>query len=246
MLQVAEVEQAPQFELGDAVVPVVVALAVTAIDRVAISVQCALLAGVAPELAFLVVAGQPQFPTVVQVMFEGGLKHVVVVVDVAIVGFAQEGRARDTAPAIAGRDDATVERRAVAHELAFYQQVRIRVHLPTEGGRDKHSLAGDVIAKAVVVFNGKVDPRQYVALFVQWRVHVQRGAVAVPAAGAGLQGGEGFGLGLLGDDVHRATWIAAAIQTGGRALEHFDALDVGHVRGARVAAVGAETVLVEL
>ncbi len=103
-----------------------------------------------------------------------------------------------------------------------------------------------MIAEAVVVFHGQVDPRQHAAFAVQRRVHIQCGAIAVPAAGTGLHGGKGFGLRLLGDNVHGAARIATAVQAGCGTFEHFNALDVGRVRGARVATVGAETVLVEL
>ncbi len=102
-----------------------------------------------------------------------------------------------------------------------------------------------MIAKALAVLDGQVYPRQHVAVLIQWGVDVQRGAVAIPTASAGVQGGEGFGPGLFGDDIHRAARIASTVKTGSRAFEHFDAFDTRHVRRARVAAVGAESVLVE-
>ncbi|MNK99971.1 hypothetical protein D3C87_1203890 [compost metagenome] len=246
VLQGAGVEKTAQFELGNAVVPVVVALAIAAVDGVAIGIQRARLRGETPKFAFLVVAGQTQLPTVVELMFEGGLQLVVVVVDVAVVGFAEKGRTGNTAPGVVRRDDAAIEGRAVANELAFYQQACVGIELPTESGRDEHPLAVDVIAEAVVVLDGQVDPRQYVAVVIQRRVDVQGRAVAVPTAGAGLQGGEGYGLRLFGDDIDGATRITSTIKAGCRPLEHFDAFDIGHVRRARIATVGAESVLVEL
>ena len=122
MLPTADVEQAAQFQLGDAVMPVVVALAITAVDGVAVGIQRTSFRGEAPEFAFLVVAGQAQFPAVVEVMFQRGLQQVVVVVDVAVVRFTEEGRARDATPFIVRRDNATIEGGAVTHDFAFYQQ----------------------------------------------------------------------------------------------------------------------------
>ena len=98
----------------------------------------------------------------------------------------------------------------------------------------------------MVVFHRQIDPCQHLPFAVQRGVHVQRGAIAVPTAGAGLQGGERVGLGFLGDDIHRAAGIAAPVQAGGGAFEHFDAFEIGGIRRARVTAVGAEAVLVEL
>src|SRR3990167_619217 len=102
-----------------------------------------------------------------------------------------------------------------------------------------------MVAEAVVILHGQVEARQQVALFIQRRIDVQCAAVAIPTAGAGLQAGEAFGLGLLGDDIHRTAGVAAAIEAVGGTLEHFDAFDIGRVRRARVTAVGAEAVLVE-
>ncbi len=190
--------------------------------------------------------GEAQFPAIVELMFEGGLQQIVVVVDVAVVGFAKEGRTGDAAPFIVRRDDTAIEGRAVAHELALHQQAGVRVQLPAERRRNEHSLTVDVIAEAVVVLYRQVHPGQNVTVIIQRRVDVHGGAVAIPAAGAGLQCGEGFRLGFLGDDVHRTAWIATTIKAGGWAFEHFDAFDVGHVRRAWIAAVGTEAVLVEL
>src|SRR3990167_1031501 len=106
-----------------------------------------------------------------------------------------------------------------------------------------------MVAEAVVILHGQVEARQQVALFIQRRIDVQCAAVAIPTAGAGLQAGEAFGLGLLGDDIHRTAGVAAAaaaIEAGGGTLEQFDAFDIGRVRPARVTAVGAEAVLVKL
>ena len=96
VLPAADVKQTTQFELGDAVVPVGIALAVAAIDGVAVGVQGTIFGGEAPEFAFFVMAGEAQFPAVVELMFEGGLQQIVVVVDVAVVGFTKEGRTGDT------------------------------------------------------------------------------------------------------------------------------------------------------
>ncbi len=190
-------------------------------------------------------AGQAQRPHVIELMVECELDHVVVIIDV-VVRFAQKGRARHAAPFVVGRDHATVEGGGVPDEFGFHQQAGIGVQLPTEGRRDKNPLALYVIAKTVVVFDGQIDPREQVALVIQRRVDVQRGAVAVPTARTGLQGSERFALGFFGHDIDCAAWIATAIETGGRAFEHFDTLDVCGVRRGRVAAVGTETVLVEL
>ncbi len=81
----------------------------------------------------------------------------------------------------------------MAHELTFHQR-GVRGQLPAEGGRNKHTLGVDVIAKAVVVLPTarftRVSTRP---LAVQRRIHIQRRAVAVPTAGAGLQRGEPSG-----------------------------------------------------
>ncbi|MNE43706.1 hypothetical protein D3C80_1378930 [compost metagenome] len=58
VLPTADVEQTPQFELGDAVVPPGIALTVAAVDGVQVGVQGACFRGMSPELAILVVAGQ--------------------------------------------------------------------------------------------------------------------------------------------------------------------------------------------
>ncbi|MNF61381.1 hypothetical protein D3C84_430260 [compost metagenome] len=134
----------------------------------------------------------------------------------------------------------------MADDFAFQQQVGVGIELPTERRREEHTLAIHVIAEAVVVLDGQVDPRQHLALRVEGGIDVQRSAVAIPAAGAGLQGAEGFWLGFLGDDVDRAAGIAAPVKAGGRPLEYLDAFDIGGIWSAWVAAVGGETVLVEL
>ena len=134
----------------------------------------------------------------------------------------------------------------MTHEFALHQQAGVRVQLPTERGGDEYAFTVDVVAKTVVVLDREVDSRQHITLIIQRRVDVQRGAIAIPTAGAGLQRGEGFGLRFLGDNVHRTARIAATVEAGGRAFEHFDALDIGRIRRARVTAIGAETVLVEL
>jgi hypothetical protein len=73
VLPVTEVEQTAQFELGDAVVPVVVTLAVATVDGVAVSIQRARLGGEPPEFPLLVMTGQAQLPGVVELMFKRGL-----------------------------------------------------------------------------------------------------------------------------------------------------------------------------
>src|SRR5476651_792764 len=105
MLPTADVEQAAQFELGNAVMPTGGAFAIAAVDGVAVGIQRAAFRGVAPQAALFVVAGEAHLPGVVEVVFHGGLEAVVVVADVAVVGLAEEGRAGHAM----GRNDATVE-----------------------------------------------------------------------------------------------------------------------------------------
>ncbi|CRQ42064.1 hypothetical protein PAERUG_E5_London_17_VIM_2_12_12_02914 [Pseudomonas aeruginosa] len=194
----------------------------------------------------LVVAGQAQAPLLVEVMAQGGLEGFVVVVDLAVVRFAEEPRARQAAQVVVRRHGAAVEDLAVAHHLGFHQQRGVRVQLPAERWRHQQALAVGVVAEALAVLHRQVHPVEQVALFVQRRVQVQGRAVAVPTAGAGMQAGEALGLGLLGHQVHRAAGIAAPVKAGGRSLEDFHALDGGAVRGVHIAAVGAEAVAVEL
>src|SRR5690606_38646609 len=77
-------------------------------------------------------------------------------------------------------------------------------------------------------------------------VDVQAAAVAIPAASAGLELAESFGLGFLADDIDHAAGVATAIQAGGWAFEYFDAFDAGSIWRAITAAVDGETVLVQL
>ncbi len=128
MLPTADVELAAQFQLGDAVVPTGGAFAQAAVNGMAVGIQRTTFRGVTPQAALFVVAGQAQFPGVIKVMFQRGLDAIVVVADIAVVGFAEEGRAGH---AMVG-DDAPVEGGAVAHELAFYEKAGVGVQLPTE------------------------------------------------------------------------------------------------------------------
>src|SRR3990167_7009603 len=103
-----------------------------------------------------------------------------------------------------------------------------------------------MVAKALVVLDRPVDPRQQGGVVIHWSVDVQAAAVAVPAAGADLELAEGLGLGLLTNDIDHAAGVATAIQAGSRAFEYFDALNAGGVRRTVAATVDGEAVLVQL
>ena len=191
-------------------------------------------------------AGQAQFPGIVQVVLEADLQQLVVVADLAVVGLAEKGRVLDRAHLAVDGGNATVEHRVGARELAVDHQQGVGRQLPTEGRVDDLSLVADMIAKTAVVFDCQVDPRKQGAVLVQRRVDVEAAAVAIPASGAGLELGEGFQLRAFGDDVDQPAGIATAVEGRRWSLEHFQALDGRYVRRAVAAAVDGKTVAVQL
>ncbi|MNM79615.1 hypothetical protein D3C81_915520 [compost metagenome] len=190
--------------------------------------------------------GQAQLPAVIQVVLQGQVQGLVVVADAPVVRLAKERRAADRAQFVVHRRDPTIKHRFGARKLAVDRQQRVRAQLPAQRRADDTPLTANVVAKTAVVLHRHVDPRQHAAVFAQWRVHIQAAAIAVPAAGAGLELREGLGLGTLGDDVHQATWIPPPVQAGRRPLEHLDAFDVRGVWGAVTAAVDGKAILVQL
>ena len=244
MLPAEALDLAVQFGLGDAVVPLEIALAQAAGNAVAN--QRTRFAGVALHMALGVVVGQAQLPVVVQVALQRQVEGLVVVANVAVVRLAEEGRARHCAHLAVHRRDAAVEHRLGAGQLGVQLQRGVRVELPGQRGGDDLATVIHMVAEAAVVLDRQVDARQQAAVVAQRRVAVQAGAVAVPAAGAEIEPGEGFVLRALADDIDQAAGIATPIQAGGRALEHLDALDGAGVRRAVAAAVDGEAVAVQL
>ena len=179
-------------------------------------------------------------------MLEADLQQLVVVADLAVVGLAEKGRALDCAHLAVDGGNATVEHRVGARELAVDHQQGVGRQLPADGRVDDLPLVADVIAKAAVVFDCQVDPREQGAILVQRRIDVEAAAVAIPASGAGLELGEGLQLRAFGDDIDQPAWIAAAVQGRRRPLEHLQALDGRCVRRAVAAAVDGKTIAVQL
>ncbi|MNH00383.1 hypothetical protein D3C79_595740 [compost metagenome] len=244
VLPAGKLELAMQLSLGNVVVPLEIALPVEPADGGTDHPRW--FRAVALEPALGVVIGQAQLPAVVEVVFQGQVEGLVVVANAPVVGLAQKGRTADRAQLIVDRRDTTVEHRLGARELGVDRQQGLGAQLPAQRRADDAPLTADVITEAAVILHRHVHPRQHPAVFTQRRIHVQAAAVAVPTAGAGLELGKGFGLRALGDDVHQPTRIAAPIQTGRRALEHFDAFDVGGIRGAVATAIDGKAVLVQL
>src|SRR3989338_486092 len=233
-----------QLGLGAAVVPFEITLAIETGDPGAD--QARGFRAVAPQGALGIVVGQAQFPVIVQVMFEAELEHLIVVADIAVVGLAQVGGALHRAELAIHRRNAAVEQRLGAGELTLQQQPGVGVELPAERRAENLTFTADLVAKALVVLDGQIDAREQAAVLGQWGIEVQAAAVAVPTAGTDLELAKGLGLRLLADDIDHAAGVAASVQAGGGALEHFDALDAGGVRRAVAAPVDGEAVLVEL
>src|SRR5690606_33756728 len=109
MLPAANVNQTAQLQLRDAVVPVHVPLAITSGQGLAISAQRAIFRGKTGQFALFVMTGQTQRPNVIEAMLQRGLNHVVVVIDIAVVGLAEEAATGNAAPCVVRRNDAPVE-----------------------------------------------------------------------------------------------------------------------------------------
>ena len=90
MLDRTGIEAPTQLQLGDRVLPVVVAITQVAGQRAVVCCDLCRFGGVAIHPALLVVAGQAQRPDFVEVVFEFGLQRFVVVADRPIRGFAIE------------------------------------------------------------------------------------------------------------------------------------------------------------
>jgi hypothetical protein len=157
--------------------------------------------------------------------------------DVAIGRLAEETFARDRVQPAVHRDDAAVQRRAVAQQFAAVVEHGVIAQVPSEG-RGQHLARGlHVVAERVAPLHRHVDAVGEV--FAHGAGAVERRAPQAVRAEVQLGRMPTLPQRPLGHDVQRAAGLAAAVQRGSGALEELDALHAGQIpRGVETAPRG--------
>ena len=179
-------------------------------------------------------------------MFDAQLGAGVLVGQLAGSLFTEEAVARKLALLVGVAGDPAVERVAIVQVVAFEGDGGGFVELPAQHGSDVVALTLDVVAEAVAALGYQVQAVGEGGLFVQRTSGVQSAATQAFAVDLAAQHGAALGLRLFADDVEGAARIAAAVEHGRRATQHFDTLDGAGVGHVRIATVDGETVAVEL
>ena len=167
VLQTASVEMPGEVELGVLVGPFQLAVVEVAPQRAAVSGNAVGLDRVALERAVEPLETTAQGPVVVEHVLETQLRHVVVVVQLADVLLAKEGIARGSADLRRVARHATIERRVVAHEIAFENQLGRVGGLPGQHRRDAVALGLDMIAEGVTALAHHIQAIGQTPFFIQ-------------------------------------------------------------------------------
>lgn len=127
-----------------------------------------------------------------------------------------------------------------AHEFQLVGHRGIGRGHPQQRGRQQRVVAVDGVAEAVLILVHDIQPIGQV--IAQRAGAVDRSAITVEAPRRQIHAVLRLEQRLLGDDIDRPARLAAPVQRRGRALDHFDALRVGRIAQAVVAAAGIEAV----
>ncbi|MNP05631.1 hypothetical protein D3C76_975860 [compost metagenome] len=187
-----------------------------------------------------------QRPVIAQQVFESQLRHVVVVVQLANVFFAEEGVARCGADLIRIASHAAIQRVVIAHEIAFENHLGVVGGLPGKHRRHTVTFGLDMIAESITALSHHVQAIGQAAFFIQRAGGVQGATLHSLVIELATERDHGHGQRLFGDDVERTTRIAAAVKRGRRPSQHFEPLDGVRIRHVRITTVDREAVAVEL
>ncbi|MNS99177.1 hypothetical protein D3C72_1335740 [compost metagenome] len=110
-------------------------------------------------------------------MFESQLRHVVVVVQLANVFFAEEGVARCGADLIRIARHTTIQRVVIAHEIAFEDHLGVIGSLPGKHRSYAIAFCLDMIAEGITALAHHVQAIGQTAFFIQRAGGVQRASL---------------------------------------------------------------------
>ena len=246
VLQTSGIEMAGQIELGVLIGPLQLAIVEVAPQGAAVSGNTVGLDRVALERSVEPLETAAQRPVVVEHVFETQLRHIVVVMQFANVFFAEKAVAGGGANLFGVTRNASIQRRVVAHEVAFENELGRIGCLPRQHRSDTVAFGFDVIAEGVAALAHYVQSIGQAPLFVERAGSVQRAAFHALIVELTAQGDGALGQRLFGNHVEGAARITPAVEHGGRAAQHFESLDGVGIRHVRIATVDRKTVAIKL